>query len=1553
MKLGIYGGGFKPFHTGHFAKLLLAIDESDRVLSFFGIKKQKISKKTGKPLKTNFRTFGDGPNARAFDQDMQEKIVSIYEKALQDAYPGVLDVVPSLDITPISNVHSMLDRFAYSQMTDEEKAEVMHDDIPDLVYHSDDPDTKEIDFNNVEAVVVVAGEEEIYGNTYMGAINRRAERGDSPIGEKVKELIDSGKIQFNSGTASEGRLVDLLGQYHENATEDMVTVRGTGVRSLAGDKDVEELSKYLPNILSQDQREEIIKILTGDASDTQEQKESFFMPIVTDASILSAASKFTARKKIKESSSRKKGEDHIPGLTEDMNLTFDALRSIIEDTLLGRVEHVEEKMDGQNFTFTVLDNGEIRLFGKGVSATTLGKGGLNRKDIEQHDRWAENVKDAFLSGYNVVEDYLDRKDGELIKRFFQNGKVVVEGQVMTPVNPNTIPYTENHVRFVRPFTPYDLEIDSEAYRDLFQDADIEIEDRKGREWSLGPVPKLQQVNTDAGDMMSKIDELESDIENILDGMNPRPETVGEYAEQVLDQYVQRVAPQLDLKNLTAEQKKRALKRLATGDKKQISKKEMGAAWSEFQRFEKMRTAHVAAAIADLEKIVQKLGSYFFDTLEFALATNEGVVADLANEVEKIKKARDSDQIVVKNVETGEISDMVDTTWATKLDTSLSRVEQMDLFKKAVEGVVLRFSDGSGDERVTKLTGMFTPIHRLVGLFRYPERSTGNILSIQEPEIDDTVDDLSQEEIDAINEVLREFALNLGWEGFLLEGGAAFKNIDGESLTSKISMQDVENTLDHFFSNHLSPAGIETYKTIGSTGKKSQSGDLDIVVGSPEGEDVKSFKNKLLSSIRASITDGDAKLVGQNIAVMYPIQGSSDSDYVQIDIMVDPCPEDTCWLMAGTGDGEIKGVYRNLLLNHIAKRISQDPSSTMFPNEKITISNPGGLQLKRVRQNIVGHPHSKKNNRKWDNIGEKITSPQEILRALGINISPEEGLTFIGVANAINADETLRNYLFSGEPHEEFERLSFEEYIARHLSDSSTSQEARKAVDYIESLLAGDTLAESSLHYESHIEKIVRKILLEDASRSSDFPFVKIIWSDKLKMFSSGKWNLWNERASATADGGKDPEGAEKAVAAMENLIYLGMNGYAVVSEPDGGILIQGKGINAKLDANEAVEYIIGIRTSEDSDEYQLPPVRIRHVAGTKPYDLELASTGEALEVKKMGGKDKLSKLGSATGRLFDRHVKIIRPLRTAGQIAQKFIESGTIVNSNGDAVIRKITNPPDGFDIDGVAKAVEIIDYFFNKIRFSRSEKELPGIMVKVEGGQIGAGMVRRIKRGELLDIEDKGNVFDICREALNKNLGDYSPAKARGDNKDSGDDGVDISASTGGVEYEGKVSLDYFYDELIFRLFDSESDSQEIDKELLISYAQCIELLSEIFAPLSRISANQGEDVFDSFINSLHYGGFYGVDSSSYYSIPCDSDHLEVYGTTQGFRAVFAMKTMPSDGPSIPDVKIKTPAPEEEVDLEVDITNKETDSEDMPDKEPPPIEAVDVDIESQEDDTA
>ena len=58
-------------------------------------------------------------------------------------------------------------------------------------------------------------------------------------------------------------------------------------------------------------------------------------------------------------SEAKRSEAHIWGLYEDMELLLDDLRDLISTTLSGRLEHVEEKMDGQNLTFT-MKGGELR-----------------------------------------------------------------------------------------------------------------------------------------------------------------------------------------------------------------------------------------------------------------------------------------------------------------------------------------------------------------------------------------------------------------------------------------------------------------------------------------------------------------------------------------------------------------------------------------------------------------------------------------------------------------------------------------------------------------------------------------------------------------------------------------------------------------------------------------------------------------------------------------------------------------------------------------------------------------------------------------------------------------------------------------------------------------------------------------------------------------------------------------------------------------------------------------------------------------------------------------
>ena len=258
---------------------------------------------------------------------------------------------------------------------------------------------------------------------------------------------------------------------------------------------------------------------------------------------------------------------------------------------------------------------------------------------------------------------------------------------------------------------------------------------------------------------------------------------------------------------------------------------------------------------------------------------------------------------------------------------------------------------------------------------------------------------------------------------LAEGGYAFRGAEGQQLTTTIRMSEVGPTLQHFSENFLKPAGVERYYPLGSTGKKSSSGDLDIVVGTG-GEDTKTFKTSLLSYLQANLwaVNGEARLIGSNIAVMYPIVDSEEGNYVQIDLMLSSNPEDTAWLMSGTGDDQVKGVYRNLLLAFIAKVKSKTDGDA---NSKVTIQYPGGLRQQKY------------DGKKWI-VQNVISDPKQILQALEINADPLDVETFDELATVLASDS---RYL----PH----LKDFEEYLA---TSRTPEEEKQKALSVLMSKL---------------------------------------------------------------------------------------------------------------------------------------------------------------------------------------------------------------------------------------------------------------------------------------------------------------------------------------------------------------------------------------------------------------------------------------------------------------------------------------------------------------------
>jgi hypothetical protein len=153
---------------------------------------------------------------------------------------------------------------------------------------------------------------------------------------------------------------------------------------------------------------------------------------------------------------------------------------------------------------------------------------------------------------------------------------------------------------------------------------------------------------------------------------------------------------------------------------------------------------------------------------------------------------------------------------------------------------------------------------------------------------------------------------------LLEGGNVFKDGNGRALTQRINQTDVKSTLAWL--EEMLPGLDLQNNTLGSTGIKDTSGDLDIAV------DAKQLtKEQLIAQLtRWALSQKQkpedwVKKTGAGIHFKTPINGRPDLGYVQTDFMfLNNVPWSKFVLGAMPADSKYKGRERNVLMNSIAK-----------------------------------------------------------------------------------------------------------------------------------------------------------------------------------------------------------------------------------------------------------------------------------------------------------------------------------------------------------------------------------------------------------------------------------------------------------------------------------------------------------------------------------------------------------------------------------------------------------------------------------------------------------
>jgi hypothetical protein len=245
MNVGIYGGGFKPFTTGHYGKLLYSCGDvgncepNDVVFLFYGIAERKKG------------------SAYFYTREMAQQIFQIMRVAIERELGSQVEVhVVEAKPTPLAMIFAAVG----------DAAGVAHPPIFSF-------DSWGIDPGSIRKITVYGENESLQDFTrHIGTAKEEKYYGD---------LIAQGKLRFDPGYSEDPARSepdeDVINKFlsmHPDMTRDeaiaRTRVRGSDVRAAILTRDPDAINRFLPSFLNDDERAAVIDILMqGIESDPQ------------------------------------------------------------------------------------------------------------------------------------------------------------------------------------------------------------------------------------------------------------------------------------------------------------------------------------------------------------------------------------------------------------------------------------------------------------------------------------------------------------------------------------------------------------------------------------------------------------------------------------------------------------------------------------------------------------------------------------------------------------------------------------------------------------------------------------------------------------------------------------------------------------------------------------------------------------------------------------------------------------------------------------------------------------------------------------------------------------------------------------------------------------------------------------------------------------------------------------------------------------------------------------------------------------------------------------
>lgn len=407
---------------------------------------------------------------------------------------------------------------------------------------------------------------------------------------------------------------------------------------------------------------------------------------------------------------------HMAHLSEDTDLKFSEIVSVLTKVANAEIKNATEKVDGQNLflSWTVNRDGEVEVARAGDARTARNAGDIKKGGMttdEYISKWRGHpAENAFTNGFKAISAALRKLSPEDLDAIFANGQRYVNMEIMYPKNPNIILYSAPNVVLhgLQDFgeedeTPEMRQATKQKFAQLVKLVDGAVENVGEENWNIHG-PKLVALKKLADG--TALEEVTQQIERFAApvGMDA---TVGDYVKLVVDKYADQVGlpseitEKLVMLMLEPEQAKK--QGITVVNLKKGLPKELQSVVSKLGSKTNSRK-YIASVLKPLENAIS----------DFAIEVLRGVksyfVDDNDKEVARMRAELEKSIAYLKDLQSSG-----DAKAGELIDKQLSKLGKIENLASSMEGIVFEYPPGS--DKIYKLTGAFAMANQLIGRAR--------------------------------------------------------------------------------------------------------------------------------------------------------------------------------------------------------------------------------------------------------------------------------------------------------------------------------------------------------------------------------------------------------------------------------------------------------------------------------------------------------------------------------------------------------------------------------------------------------------------------------------------------------------------------------------------------------------------------------------------------------------------------------------------------------------------------------------------------------------------